>query len=39
MPACGYQAQDVVDDDIGEFSMLLNHPSAERSTGFMPLAK
>jgi hypothetical protein len=35
MPACGYQAQDVIDDDIGEFSMLLNHPSAEGSAGFL----
>jgi hypothetical protein len=39
IPACGYQAQDVTDDDIWEFSILLNHPSAEGLTEFMPLAK
>jgi len=26
VPACGYRADDMVDDDIGEFSMALNNP-------------
>ena len=33
IPSCGYQAPDMVDDDIddtiGEFSVLINYPSAE----------
>ena len=40
MPSCGYQAQDMIDDDIGdktsEFSSLINNPSAE---GFLPTVK
>ena len=44
VPSCGYQAQDMMDDDIGdnisELSSLINNPSAEGSitTGALPAA-
>jgi len=40
VPSCGYQAQDMIDDeidnDIGELSELINYPSAE---GLLAAAK
>jgi hypothetical protein len=29
VPSCGYQSRDMIDDEIGEFSTLINYPSAE----------
>ena len=29
VPRCGYQAQDMIDDDIGELSKVINYPSVE----------
>ena len=29
VPSCGYQSRDMIDNDIGEFSTLINYPSAE----------